>query len=163
MEFRKMRRIKQQLSETEVIEILERGSEGVLGVIGNEGYPYTVPVNYLYRDGKIIFHGAKAGHKFDSMKENNKVSFCVIDKDDVVGEELTTYYSSVIAFGRVRILEDREEKIESVKALSLKYTDNIDKINASIEKEIPALACFEIEIEHLTGKEGMGLLRQRNK
>lgn len=163
MEFRKMRRIKQQLSETEVIEILERGSEGVLGVIGNDGYPYTVPVNYLYRDGKIIFHGAKAGHKFDSMKENNKVSFCVIDKDDVVGEELTTYYSSVIAFGRVRILEDREEKIESVKALSLKYTDNIDKINASIEKEIPALACFEIEIEHLTGKEGMGLLRQRNK
>ena len=163
MGFRKMRRIKQQLSETEVIEILERGSEGVLGVIGNEGYPYTVPVNYLYRDGKIIFHGAKAGHKFDSMKENNKVSFCVIDKDDVVGEELTTYYSSVIAFGRVRILEDREEKIESVKALSLKYTDNIDKINASIEKEIPALACFEIEIEHLTGKEGMGLLRQRNK
>ena len=163
MEFRKMRRIKQQLSETEVIEILERGSEGVLGVIGNEGYPYTVPVNYLYRDGKIIFHGAKAGHKFDSMKENNKVSFCVIDKDDVVGEELTTYYSSVIAFGRVRILEDREEKIESVKALSLKYTDNIDKINASIEKEFPALACFEIEIEHLTGKEGMGLLRQRNK
>ena len=163
MEFRKMRRIKQQLSETEVIEILERGSEGVLGVIGNEGYPYTVPVNYLYRDGKIIFHGAKAGHKFDSMKENNKVSFCVIDKDDVVGEELTTYYSSVIAFGRVRILEDREEKIESVKALSLKYTDNIDKVDASIEKEFPALACFEIEIEHLTGKEGMGLLRQRNK
>ena len=163
MEFRKMRRIKQQLSETEVIEILERGSEGVLGVIGNEGYPYTVPVNYLYRDGKIIFHGAKAGHKFDSMKENNKVSFCVIDKDDVVGEELTTYYSSVIAFGRVRILEDREEKIESVKALSLKYTDNIDKINASIEKEFPALVCFESEIEHLTGKEGMGLLRQRNK
>ena len=163
MEFRKMRRIRQQLSEAEVIEILERGKEGVLGVNGDEGYPYTVPVNYVYGDGKIFFHGAKSGHKFDSMKANDKVSFCVIDKDDVVGDELTTYFSSVIAFGRVRILEEKDEIIEVAKKIGLRFTDNKEKVHMSAEKEFPALACFELNIEHVTGKEGMGLLRQRNK
>ena len=120
-------------------------------------------VNYVYRNGKILFHGAKAGHKFEAMKANDKVSFCVIDKDEVVGEELTTYYSSVIAFGKVRILEEKDEIIEVAKCIGMNFTDNKEKVDASAEKEFPALACFEINIEHLTGKEGMGLLRQRNK
>lgn len=158
--FREMRRFKQQLSNEESIDILERGKTGILGLIGDEGYPYTVPVNYVYNDGKIYFHGAKAGHKIDAMRSCDKVSFCVIDKDDVIAEELTTYFRSVIVFGRVRILET-EETIEAARILGLKYYNNPEAVDKEIKRELSILCCFEITIEHITGKEAKELLRER--
>ena len=94
--FRKMRRYRQQLGQEETISILKSGKTAVLGVLGDDGYPYTVPINYVYADGKIYFHGAKSGHKIDAIKRCGRVSLCVIEKDDVVKEELTTYFRSVI-------------------------------------------------------------------
>ena len=88
--FRKMRRFNQQISLSESIEILEKGKTGVLAVLGDNGYPYAVPLNYVYENGKIYFHCAKAGHKISAMQNCEKVSFCVIDKDDVSAEEITT-------------------------------------------------------------------------
>ncbi len=84
MEFRKMRRFKQELNEKETLEILTNGKTGILGVIGDYGYPYTVPVNYVYENGKIYFHCAKAGHKLDAIRQCDKISLCVIEKDDVI-------------------------------------------------------------------------------
>ena len=100
MEFRKMRRFKQQLSEQATEEVLRRGDTAVLGVINANGYPYTVPVNYLYAKGRIYFHCAKQGEKLDAIRQNDKVSLCVIDQDDIQPEKLTTFYRSVIVFGR---------------------------------------------------------------
>ncbi|MBQ6540703.1 MAG: pyridoxamine 5'-phosphate oxidase family protein [Oscillospiraceae bacterium] len=161
--FREMRRFRQQLSDEETAAILEKGKTGILGVIGDGGYPYTVPVNYVYSGGKIYFHGAKAGHKFDAMSANDKVSFCVIDKDDVVAEELTTYFRSAVAFGRVRILTDESEIIEAARILGLKYYNVPEAVDSEIRRDIARLCCFEITIEHLTGKEAIELTRQRKQ
>lgn len=96
--FPEMRRKKQQLTQEESIEILLKGSSGVLALLGCEDYPYAVPLSYVYEDHKIYFHGAKEGHKLDAIKKHNKASFCVIRQDQVSPEKFTTLYKSVIAF-----------------------------------------------------------------
>ena len=104
--FREMRRKKQALPPEECAEILRRGTSGVLAVLGDGGYPYAVPLSYVYDGEKIFFHCAKSGHKLDAIRQNSKVSFCVIDQDQIVPEEYTTYFRSVIVFGTARILNE---------------------------------------------------------
>ncbi|NLA77117.1 MAG: 5-nitroimidazole antibiotic resistance protein, partial [Clostridiales bacterium] len=104
--FREMRRFKQQLAMAECENILARGTSGVLALNGDGGYPYAVPMSYVYDNGKIIFHSAREGHKYDAVLKSDRASFCVIDEDNVVPEKYTTYFRSVIAFGKIRILED---------------------------------------------------------
>ena len=159
--FRKMRRFRQQLSQEESIQILEQGKTAVLGVIGDEGYPYTVPVNYVYADGKIYIHGAKSGHKQDAIAACDKVSLCVIEKDDIVAQELTAYFRSVIIFGRARKRQTEEEIHHAAEVLSLKYCDDPEAVEKEIAKEWNALSCIEITIEQVTGKEAIELTRMR--
>lgn len=101
---------KQELSRQEIADILHKGTSGVLALLGDNDYPYAVPISYVYDDGKIYFHSAKSGHKIDAIQRTEKASFCVIDKDLVVPEEYTTYFRSVIAFGQIRIIEGDLEK-----------------------------------------------------
>ena len=107
--FREMRRNKQALSDEECREILERCTSGTLAVLGDEGYPYAVPLSYVFINGHIYFHCARAGHKLDAIRACDKVSFCVIDRDEVIPEKFTTKYRSVIVFGRAREVTDPEE------------------------------------------------------
>ena len=69
--FRPMRRWKQQLSDAECIAILEKEPRGILSVLGDDGYPYGIPMNHWYceADGKLYFHGAKTGHKIDAISQ----------------------------------------------------------------------------------------------
>ncbi|HAM15386.1 MAG TPA: 5-nitroimidazole antibiotic resistance protein [Eggerthellaceae bacterium] len=158
--FRTMRRHKQQLSEEESIAVLERGKTGVLAVIGDEGYPYTVPINYVYYDGKIYLHSAKTGHKIDAIRANDKVSFCVIDADDVVPEEYSTNFRSVMAFGRARILEDEDQKLAPLRRLGDKYNPGQDAaLDAEVARSMRFLHMIEIEIEHLSGKQSKELAK----
>jgi nitroimidazol reductase NimA-like FMN-containing flavoprotein (pyridoxamine 5'-phosphate oxidase superfamily) len=159
--FRKMRRFKQQLSEDETTDILIRGKTGILAVLGNFGYPYTVPLNYVYEDGKIYFHCAKEGHKLDAVRQCDKVSFCVIDKDNVVAEKMTTYFSSAIVFGRARILETESEILHAAEILGMKYTNDREAVDREIRRDWDALCCIELTIEHMTGKECIELTRNR--
>lgn len=82
--FRPMRRHRQQLSQWDCAAILSRGTSGVLAVAGDGGYPYAVPLSYVYQEGTLFFHCAKAGHKLDALRRCSKASFCVIDQDQVV-------------------------------------------------------------------------------
>ncbi len=151
--FRKMRRFKQQMSDEEAQLILKNGSSGVLALLGDDDYPYAVPLSYVYTGDKIIFHGAKSGHKFDAVKKHPKASFCVIGKDHVIPEEYTTYYKSVIVFGKMRIIEDEEEILETVRTLALKYRSEDDEIlEKAIKRELAPLCMFCLDIEHVTGK-----------
>lgn len=104
---------------------------------GDDGYPYTVPLSYVYCDGKIYFHSAKSGHKIDAIKNSSKVSFCVIDQDKIVPEEYTTYFRSVIVFGNARFIEDDAEKRKAIEILGKKYApdDTEEGLNSAIEKE----------------------------
>ena len=87
--FRGMRRKRQLLSKKDSIAVLEKGTSGVLSLLGDNGYPYGVPISYVYADNKIFFHSAKDGHKIDAIRACEKASFCVIDQDKVVPEEYT--------------------------------------------------------------------------
>lgn len=151
--FREMRRKKQQLLAEEAVAILKNGSFGVLGVTGDDGYPYTVPVSYAYKDGSIFIHCAKEGHKIDGIKRNDKVSFCVVGKDEVVPEEFTTRYRSVIAFGRAGMITDDNRKRFALESLIEKYSPGLIKEGKSeIQKDWNKVCLIEIKIEHLTGK-----------
>lgn len=161
--FRPMRRHKQQLSEEETLQLVRHGKTAVLGVIGDDGYPYTVPVNYVYEDGKVFFHCAKEGHKLDAIAGCDKVSLCVVGQDDVVPEELTTYFRSVVLFGRARVLEGDEEKFHAAELLWLKYAGAKGFVDQEIRKYWDTLCCVEITIEHMTGKECIELTRARHK
>ena len=150
------------LAEAETIQIFERGTSGVLALSGDEGYPYAVPLSYVYADGRIIFHGAKSGHKIDAIRGCEKASFCVIDRDQVVPEEYTTWFRSAIAFGRVRIIDQDAEKRAAIELLSEKYSpDDPEGRRAEIEREYKILCMFELRIEHMTGKEAIELVRAR--
>ena len=119
--FRAMRRSRQAMPQEECAAVLERGSHGVLALAGDGDYPYAVPISYVYTNRKLYFHCAKSGHKLDAIQRNCKASFCVIDQDQIVPEEYTTYFRSVIAFGKIRILEDDAEKRNAIEKLALKY------------------------------------------
>lgn len=161
--FREMRRKKQQLSEDETIAVLERGTSGVLAVSGDDGYPYAVPLSYVYADSKLYFHCAKTGHKMDAVKREPKASFCVVDKDEIVEKEYTTYFRSVIAFGTIRVLDDDKEKREAIDKLARKYGPAGDEEGRkkAIEKDFPPMAMMEMTIEHLTGKEAVELVKKK--
>lgn len=158
-----MRRKLQQLPQTECERILREGKTAVLALAGDDGYPYAVPVNYVYDGGKIYFHCAKTGHKLDALRRCEKVSVCVVDRDDVAPERLATDYMSVIVFGRARILEDDEEIYRVVEVFGLKYNPDRDAVAREIRREWDALCCVEITVDHMTGKEGKELARQRRE
>jgi hypothetical protein len=151
--FREMRRKNQLLSKEETIQILSSCTSGVLGVQGDDGYPYTVPVSYVLKDDKIFIHSAIEGHKIDSIKRCDKVSFCVIEKDDVVQDAFTTHYRSASIFGRVRILTDEAEKRHAIECLVEKYSpEYIKEGQQAIERAWNRFCLIEIRIEHMTGK-----------
>lgn len=160
-----MRRKKQLLDSKECIDILNSENCGVLALLGDNDYPYSVPISYVYINNKIYFHGAKSGHKIDAIKKHSKASFCVIHKNDIVAEEYTTYFRSVIAFGTIKIIEDDAERMVALKSLAVKFhpqgTDN-DHM-AEINKFWNSVCMIEFNIEHLTGKEAIELVRQKNK
>ena len=160
--FREMRRKKQLLPEEEAIAILKEGTSGVLALSGDDGYPYAVPISYVYEGGKLWFHCAKSGHKLDAIRREPKASFCVTAQDKVVPEEYTTYFRSVIAFGTIRVLEG-EEMRPAIERLALKSSplESEESRREEIEKTWKALCILELEVEHLTGKEAIELTRQR--
>ena len=159
--FRAMRHKRQQLSRAEAEAILERGTSGVLAVAGDDGYPYAVPLSYVYQDGKLWFHCAKSGHKLDALRRCPKASFCVVDQEQVVPEKYTTLYRSVVAFGTVRILTEEAEIRRAAACLGEKYNPGGEGLQQEIDREFPALCMLEFTIEHLTGKEGRELARLR--
>ena len=161
MEFRSMRRKRQQLSEEKSIEILRKSTSGTLALLGDNGYPYAVPISYVYAEGKLYFHSALSGHKIDAIRNCDKASFCVIDQDEVHPEKYTTYFRSVIAFGRIHIIEDEKEKLITARLLGDRYNPNQEEaLQKEIEKGLSRMVMIRFDIEHLTGKEAIELVNQ---
>ena len=158
--FREMRRIRQALSEEDCVSVLNRGTSGVLALSGDEGYPYAVPLSYVYHDGKLFFHSATAGHKLDAISADDKASFCVIDKDQIVPDEYTSYFCSVIVFGRVRIVEDEADKLHALTVLGRRYAPAHREIRCVPETadKLRAVCVIELVIEHMSGKQATELV-----
>ncbi len=150
--FREMRRIAQQTTREECEEILRNAKRGILAVLGDEGYPYTVPMDFVYEDGRIYFHCALTGHKMDAIRACDKVSFCVLN--DGVREENSWWYhfTSVVAFGRIREETDPDEHLRCLRLLGGKYMPEQTMIEEDIRKNGPRAAILVLTIEHMTGK-----------
>ena len=150
--FRKMRRLGQELTKEECEEILTKEPRGVLALLGDDDYPYALPMSHVYTGGKIYFHGAKKGHKIDAVKKHSKGSFCVMDRGVKAEGSWWYTFKSVIVFGRIRTLDDRDEKIEKLTHLGDKFfpthEETVDEINRLLDRT----EVFEIAIEHMTGK-----------
>ena len=152
--FRPMLRSRQALSEEECIALLETELRGVLSVLGDDGYPYGVPINHYYcpEDGKLYFHSGKQGHKLDALKACEKASFCVYDGGFRRAGEWALNIRSVIVFGRVSMVEDRERIYSIARALSRKFTDDEDYIEREVRQSGPGTAMFCLTPEHISGK-----------
>jgi len=150
--FKKMRRSDKEMSYEKTLELLTRGEDGILGTISDNGYPYTVVVNYVYLNNKIYFHCAKEGHKLDNIRRNEKVSFTVYDNVEVLGEKLTTLYESLVVFGKAKVIDANREVLL---ALVNKYASiDQEKVLKMIDNEFNITSLVEIEIDHITGKIG---------
>ena len=152
--FRDMLRKKQQLPEEECIEILKNELRGVLSVIGDDDYPYGMPINHFYceEDGKIYFHSGRKGQKIDAMKSHDKASFCVYDQGFRREGEWALNIRSVIVFGRIEFIEDKEKIYEIARRLSHKFTDDEEYIEHEIVRSGPGTLMFALVPEHISGK-----------
>ena len=152
--FRKMRRFKQQLPDEECIEILKTTKRGVLSLIGDDGYPYGVPMDHWYceKDGKLYFHGAKEGHKIDAIKGCDKASYCVYDEGYRKEGEWALNIRSVITFGRIRLVEDEDKAREICTELVWKFTDDKEYLEQELKNSFSRVQCLELIPEHMTGK-----------
>lgn len=152
--FREMLRKKQQLPEAECIDILKSQLRGVLSVLGDGDYPYGVPLNHYYneQDGKLYFHGGKQGHKIDAVRRHDKASFCVYDEGFRRDGEWALNIRSVIVFGRIEFIEDRETVCRISEELSRKFTDDDEYIRREIERSGPGTLMFALVPEHISGK-----------
>jgi len=152
VQFRKMRRFRQEVPGEDCEKVLASAPRGVLAVLGDMGYPYSVPLNYIYLDGKLYFHGAKSGHKHDAILRNPKASFCVLDQGVKYEGEWWNTFVSVICFGKVRIVEDPAKKDAVLRALALKFFPEGYDIDGDMAKNGPQADILELEIEHMSGK-----------
>ena len=150
--FRQMRRIKQQLSEEESLEVLKKAKRGVLSVIGDDGWPYGVWLNPHFENGRIFFHGAKEGHKIDALKKDARASFTVID-EGVKDEGGWAYaFRSVVVFGRVEFVEDQNEAVEICRRLARRFNPSEADIEDEIRRAAAHVQVFALIPEHITGK-----------
>lgn len=160
-----MRRKRQALTPDVCTDILTHASAGVLALADQSGQPYAVPLSYVYINGTLYFHSAKAGYKLDLIRENPRASFCVIADDHIVPERFTTYYRSVIACGTVRLVDDDNEARHAITLLGRKYAPN--ESQTALEQEIdsawPALTMLVMHVDTLTGKEALELTKAKEE
>ena len=152
--FRELVRQKKKLPEEVCIDLLKNEKRGVLSVLGDDDYPYGMPLNHWYceADGKLYFHSGKAGHKIDALKKHDKVSYCVYNEGYRNEGEWALNISSVIVFGRVSFVQDEEKALEISRQLSLKFTQDEAYIQREIETSGPGVLVFALEPEHICGK-----------
>ena len=152
--FRDVARAKQRLSLEECISLLKSEKRGVLSVIGDDGYPYGLPINHYYNeeDGRLYFHSGKSGHKTDAIKNCDKISYCLIDKGNHTDDTWALSFRSVIVFGRAEIVDDKETAVEMSRRLSYKFTDDSEYIENEIRQFASGVLVFALIPEHITGK-----------
>ena len=152
MMFREMRRFKQQISEEECVRVLKEQPRGVLSMLGDDGYPYGIPLDHWYSDNKLYFHCAKVGHKIDAITAYDKVSYCVMDEGFRRDGEWALNINSVVVFGRIRVVEDDDKKLEICTNLARKFTDDEVYLQKELANAFPRVNCLELAIDHMTGK-----------
>ncbi len=152
--FREMRRFKQKLDNKDCVRVLQTQPRGVLSMIGDNGYPYGIPLDHWYDEssGKVYFHCAKEGHKLDAIAGCDKVSYCVFDKGFRREGEWALNIKSVVIFGRMKLVTDADKTREICTGLCRKFTDDEEYLQKELTNALPRVQCLELTIEHMSGK-----------
>ncbi|MBQ3390893.1 MAG: pyridoxamine 5'-phosphate oxidase family protein [Clostridia bacterium] len=152
--FRTMRRHNQEQPREECIRILQTEKRGVLAVLGDEGYPYAVPLNFYYDEveNKIYLHGAKEGHKLDAIRRCEKVCFTVWNQGFLKEGDWAYYVTSVVVFARAELITDPEVTREKVRAIGLKYYPSAEDVDMLLQKTADRLQLISLQIDSMTGK-----------
>lgn len=152
--FRQMRRIKQELPIAEAKSLLKKNKRGVLSLNGEEGYPYSIPINYFYdaEENKLYFHGAKTGYKIDCIKNNNKASFVSYGDEELSDNGWSYYLKSVVVFGKIEIVDDRELAAKKLRELGAKYYPSLSEVDAVMERSFDNALVYYLDIAHMACK-----------
>ena len=152
--FRAIRRTRNEISVEDAKALLKNNKRAAFSVNGDDGYPYTVPVNFYYDedDNRIYFHSAKKGHKIDSIKANDKVCLTTWNDGYLEQGDWACHVSSCVVFGRARLIEDRKITEEKVRKFARKYYPSAEEVEEEIKKSIAGVQLVAIEIEHISGK-----------
>ncbi len=152
--FRELTRRNKELSKDECIKILLQEKRGILSVIGDNDYPYGMPMNHFYNeeDDAIYFHCGNVGHRLDSIKKSNKVSFCVYDSGFKKENHWELNFKSVIVFGIIQIIDDKTLITKITTKLSHKFTQDENYIQKEIESALHRTLLLKLNIEHICGK-----------
>lgn len=149
--FKDMRRKKQALSEEETLKVLKEGQYGILALLSEDGYPYSLPINYIYEGGHIYFHGSIVGHKLKAIKKHPQASFSVVSKPYQEEGKWWNQYESVICFGTISLMEG-EHKLEVLKRIGEKYYPVKEEADETALKTLSRVSVFDFKIVHMTGK-----------
>ena len=152
--FRKIRRTKSEISVEEAKILLKNNKRAAFSVNGDNGYPFTIPINFYYdeNENKIYFHSAKSGHKIESIKASNKVCFTTWDDGYLDEGDWAYHVSSCVVYGRAILVEDRKITEEKVRTLAMKYYPTTKEVEQEIQKSIDRVQLVAIDIEHISGK-----------
>lgn len=150
---RDMRRKKQQISKEACMALLKEETRGVLSMLGDDDYPYGVPMNHVYDgEGHLYFHCAKEGHKYDAIKAHPKVSYCVHDAGVKYGDDWFYTVNSVVVFGTITEITDDEHRKAILHQLAHKFPVAEEEVERMITRSFPRVTCLKLTIEHMTGK-----------
>ena len=152
--FRQLKRQKQALSKEECLQILQKEKRGVLSVLGDDDYPYGMPINHYFdpEENKLYFHGGRYGHKIDAMRRHNKASYCIYGDGFIENDNWYLCFKSVIVFGKIEFIEDKDKIADLCRKLSYRFTKNENYIEEEIQKSLQGTLMFSLSIEDIQGK-----------
>ena len=152
--FRELARKNKEISKEECIGILKTETRGVLSVLGDDDYPYGMPMNHFYNeeDGAVYFHCGKSGHRIDALRRHEKVSFCVWDKGYREENDWAWNIKSVVVFGKMEIIDNLSTVIDITAKLSRKFTSDESFIKKEIESAGDRTLLLKLVPEHICGK-----------
>lgn len=148
-----MRRSDREIPEAEARALLAKADHGFLATIGADGWPYVVPLNHVLDGDRLYIHGAQTGHKLENLAHEPRVSYCAIDQVEVLPSELTTHYTSVIAFGRAQVVQDADERLRVMERFGQRFSQGFEaQVQETIRKYGNRVSIVRIDIERITGK-----------
>ena len=151
--FPDLRRKDRILNDERTLQLLKTGEYGFLAICGVNGYGYGIPVNYVFEDKNIYFHCAVEGFKLESIRKNNRVSFCVVGRTQLLPQQFSTTYESAIVYGRIKydLLDDERHK--ALNLFVTKYSPDFADISQSyINQSFHRTNILRMDIEHFSGK-----------
>ncbi len=153
--FTEPRRKDRILPLEEAQDLLHTALYGYLSLGPNPaGYAYGIPLSYVYDGECVWFHCAPEGEKLECLKNNSKVTFCVVDGVETVPGAFTTRYRSAIAFGVVHPVFDDAEKLAALDLLVKKYDpEHAETGRTAAQKSLHRTAILRLQVEHITGKQ----------